>query len=156
MNLFLELYSKKINLHAKIKHEYKWNSASFSKFLPSLSLFETFNILFCCFRSPLPTSIVKNKFVIIVNTYFTVFLWFWLGKLQLLLWVLRTSNSSARHLRLKNLLIIRDEQFSKAIANKSASDSDVYNVSTHPEIVNRGNTYYSLPGFSVNTLWECI
>ena len=38
----------------------------------------------------------EKMFVIIVDSYFTVFLWFWLEKLQLLLWVLRTSNSSAR------------------------------------------------------------
>ena len=104
MNLFLELllYSKKINLHAKIKLEYKWNSASFSK--KNLSL----NFCLGCLCSKLSTFcfvvsavlcqhlLWEKMFVIIVDSYFTVFLWFWLEKLQLLFWVLRTSNSSAR------------------------------------------------------------
>ena len=55
----------------------------------------------------------------------------------------------------------------KKFANNSRWTVEIYSINyhqnqretrmcvfTHPEIVNRGNIYYSLPGFSVNTLWK--
>ena len=147
------------NFHAEIKREYKRNSASFSKFFPPLSLLiEAFNILFCYFRSLLSTSIVEKN--VRHNRWYSIYclLVILAGKIVVVVVIVSVENRQCKNSTAKVV---------KKFANNSKWTVEIYSinfhqnqpltqmyVSTHPEIVNRGQTYLSRLGFSVHVLWE--